>query len=455
MAQQAFSAVGTDFATVADTFVDHVDQLDGANGLLANIATSKGTITGDNAGATIAALEGIEAAAKAAVSPDAMRAALVPILREWAASTEVDSDAATPGSQPVAFFSDLFDYFVDNSESVNAPADSYDTSAAAGGSNVGDGTAVRLTVDENDETLWGLEPDTYTIRCVEDARQTGKAHDETWEIYGTKRTGATARETARVRFKTLTGAPQQGSPLKNSGFDQGTGTTTITAMPGWRTNTDGASAVPSSNIQRTTTHTFGPSIPGTATHYGVIFTGAETLYQDFVLEGNGRIDPDAPYLIGVRVKRTNSTTGNVVLRLSDTIGSGGRSATLDISTVTNNQWTTLWLDSGTAGQECWSARWNANSLKLQIVGVTDAVVDQVIFNPMTRFGQETDQRRGRGSMGQYVAYVAGLTPAAYDDTHAWTGDSAGTKGEIIWALRKAALGYLPTNGAGSETVADV
>jgi len=59
----------------------------------------------------------------------------------------------------------IYQYMIDNSLDVNSRGISYGA-VSAGGSNVGDGTVQRLTVDENNEPLEHCHVELKTLTCI-------------------------------------------------------------------------------------------------------------------------------------------------------------------------------------------------------------------------------------------------------------------------------------------------
>lgn len=451
---------------MAEAFADIVNDLEAAvsflNGMQTDAATAstgalalakaaRDTITGEIAQP---AKDGIASALSSladAISADRAASILGPIVRELASTSEIDD----PASDLDGAFEAVYDYFRDTPRHVKLSAHTFDTSATAGGANVGSGTMYRLTVDEDGNQLEGLDPDTYTIKCVVDARTSGRAHDETFEISGTDgrddNLDQLGTNLSGVRFFGATGARE--SVLLNPSFDEASFSgSTISAMAGWRTQTDGDSAAPNSNVE-IDDGVYFRIVPGkSATNSkGLKFTADEILYQDLV-KNNRRISYNEPYLIAIRVRRNSTSTGNAILRLSGTLGSGGVSTTLDISTLSADTWGTVII---AMGANCWPKAWNSNDLKFQIEAGSltgSFTVDDCTFVPMFRFGAVLGRRAGRGALGQYVAYLGGATPAVKDDSWEF-GDTSSTRGQANFWLMRGGIGYLPAVADSTQITA--
>lgn len=385
------------------------------------------------------------------------RALITPLLRQAALAIEYPN----PGGPISEIWEALYDYCVANSQSINDSEDTHDTSWSAGGSNVGNGTVVRLTVDENGEVLGGWLPDTWTLTCEADARTQGEANREEWILEGTAGRSdnlVTSGGTNYIQTEITTKSAGDTDVVKNPSFNVYTlSGADIATLSGWTQTTGGAL---STNLSINTTYTQGTT-PGDTSEASLQFDGDEGVYQDLVATQGATFNPDAPYLIDVGIAKVGTPTGTFTLRLSGTLGSGGVSNTLAHTSMTG---------SGTfdrlriaIGQNCWPKNFNANDLKLQISlgssGSIDAsnyfVVDDIVFTEMDRIGRRGDPREGRGAMGQYIAILRGATPFVKGDTFTATDAIGGTRGVNHWALSKIAqFGYLPLQTGGTETIAD-
>lgn len=425
-------------------------------GLVDTVTALRNDLEGDFAQDTRTALQSVTDAVASVLSKESARQILNPLLRQWA----VAINYANPNGSISELWEALYDHFHANSETLNDPEDTFDTSWTAGGSNVGNGEVLRLTVDENGYVLAGFDPDSFTLTCTRDARNRGTKHEELFDLEGTdphpnnlKSTGSGLVVKNIQTFSARASKPY----VKNPSFNSYTldGSSNLTALPGWTAN----SGTLSTNLSINTTYTHRTT-PGESGNASLQFTGDEIVYQDLVATGGASVDPNDPFLIDFGVAKVGSPTGTFTLRLSGSVGSGGITATLAHGAMTG---------SGTfdrlriaVGANCWAANWNANDVSIQIglgsSGSIDAsnyfLVDDLVFAPWKRIGRRGDPRKGRGSMGQYLAIVGGSTPFVKGDTFTAT-DSAGTRATNHWALsRIARYGYLPVTTGGTESVSD-
>lgn len=425
-------------------------------GAIATVETLRNDLEGDYAQSARDAIQEVTGAVARPLTKANVRRIVDPILRQTALAIEHPN----PSGPITDIVEALYDYMIANSQTINDCGDTYDTSWSAGGSNVGNATVQRLTVDENNEVLGGFLPDTgWTLTCVQDARTLGDAFRELWTLEGTA--GRTdnldvdAGTNLIVRgIRTLSAADT--TVVRNPTFSDYTlDGSDISTLNGWTQNT-GSSL--SDNLSINTTYYL--KAPGDTTNSSLQFDGDETIYQDLVATAGARFRND-PYEISIGVAKVGTPTGTIGLRLSGTIGSGGVSATLAHGAMTG---------SGTfdrlriaVGQNSWPASWNVNDLKLQVSlassGSIDAsnyfVVDDIIFAPMQRIGRRDDPRSGRGAMGQYLSVVRGETASVKDDVYTAGDTVSATRGEIHWLFSKLGhYGYLPLDNSGTETVSD-
>lgn len=458
MADPTFTAVMTMIANAASL----LDQLEtytstASTGLIAKSETLRNDLEGDYAQA---ARDGITRNLNDVATPlsrAGARRIIDPLMRQVA----VAIDYPNPQDNIANIFEALVEYCVTNSQTINDSEDVLDTTWTAGGSNTGNGEVVRLTVDENNNKL-GFLPDDWVLECVTDARTIGEVGREGWELRGTTGrpdnldytgTGVIVRGIRTISAdlsKAYARNPSWNDYVEN-------GSSQLTSLPGWTQQT-GANLYTNLSINPTYA---ARSTPGESTSVSLQFNGDETIVQDLVSVAGAQIDPQTPLLIDVAVAKVGTPTGTFTLRMSGTVGSGGVSATLAHGAMTGSgTFDRLRIALGTS---CWPENFNANDLKVQIAlassGSIDAsnyfVVDDLLISPMTRIGALGDARRGKGSMGNYLAVVGGSVPAIVGDTFSASDTEGSTRGTIHWCLTKIAnYGALPMATGGLESIAD-
>lgn len=448
-----------DFANVAEQIAFRIDLWDeleketaASPGHATRADAALNDIEGSYAQRARQSIEDDRARIAAILARTNVRAGLEPYLRQMGGPAAIDSPAVNVSGGQDQLWQDLFDYMHANGESVNSAEFAYDA-FAAGGSNVGTGELIRLTVDEYGYDLEGWWPDTYTAECEQDARQTGLAHVERWRINGTAPsedpldragsgldsglidgvTGAVSRRYVRnPSFDVFTGAAVVGTPAAP------------TALDGWA----GYSSL--SNFENDLDITYR-AVPGASTSASIRFLTNETLSQDLVAVGGARLDADVPYYVDVAVYRRDSCDGTLTMTL------GGVSRAVTMSTLTNSAWNVVRLVS-TPSEDCWPRNFNANGLTLSFTLASRTTgslhLDDITFAPFTRIGAGGDTRRGRGAMGTYVVFRGGATPWVKGDLYTATDTVGGTRAVNQHWFGWAERGYLPAVTGGTETWAD-
>lgn len=454
------------FAAVMEMIAFYADVLDelesytstSSTGLLATVEACRNDLEGDWGQL---ARDGLTRALREVNGPltiQGARRVFDPLLRQVAVAINYPA----PQGPITDIWEALYTYMVDNSQTINDSEDTVDTSYSAGGSNVGNGEVIVLTVDEEGNKL-GWVPDTaLRLECQEDARDLGSTGVETWLLTGSDRrpdnldTNSSGTGIIERNLRTLS-ADLSKPYVQNPSFNDATvdGSSNLTSLPGWTQNTG---AQLQTNLESNESLS-ARATPGEGTDKSLNFTGDELIYQDLVVTGGARIASGQPFLIDIAVAKTGAPTGTVRLRVSGTLGSGGVTATLAHGAMTG---------SGTfdrlriaVGANSWPKNFNANDLKLQIAlessGSIDAsnyfTVDDILFTPLSRIGG--GPRVGKGSMGIYLGIVGGSIPFVRGDVFT-AGDTIGsTRGVNHWALTKIArYGALPMATGGTETIAD-
>lgn len=449
--------------TMLANAANHLHQLESktrtaTTGLIATSETLRNDLEGEYAQAARAVITDTLDQVAQPLNRASARALMDPILRQ----TAVAIGYSNPEGRIADIVRALYDYMVDNSQTINQFENTWDTSWSAGGGNTGDASVLRVTVDENAYPLDGFRPgQNWNLECTADARKTGLKFRENWLLESTSAGRTDNLDTtggALYSFEGLRTLTAADSLVSNAYFSNYTldGSSQLTSLGGVWTQNTGANLY--TNLSINTTY-YVPT-PGDTALASLQFNGDETIYQDLVTDASVRFI-DAPYEVSVRIAKVGTPTGTFTLRLSGTIGSGGQSATLAHTGMTGSG--TFDVLRLTLGQNSWFANWNANDLKIQIAlassGSIDAsnyfVVDSVVLSPLTRVGQRGDPNVGRGGMGQYMAVFPGVTASVEGDVYTAT-DAYGTRGSLAWAFSVLAeYGYLPSTTGGTETVSDI
>lgn len=381
------------------------------------------------------------------LSPSFAASALLPLLQEYAGVI----DRAASGTQgfgtgkrtPGELFRAVYDWCVATGVYVTTRAITYDTSATAGGSNVGNGAISRLTVDENGFDLEACTVEKKLFKCVSDQNSGAQATAEVFECIGE---AASFDSVSRASFGSGTGAnvtifshhagnQRGGSLLTNSSFS----TFDSTATPkfaGW-TLASGAAG----DITQDTTNYYR-TFPGASVDASLKMTWGSatiTLAQSLDDMRVRKLDPDVPYVLRAMVNKSigSASGGTLTLRL------GATEIDVALSGLSSG-WNEVILafDEG-----LWFRNFNEADLAVEIEWATGTsgylLVDDVILCPM-------DYIDGtywflRGNAASPVNWLV-------DDILQFT-DTGGAPatGKIQWWLWVAGFGYLPNSGSSQIT----
>ena len=456
MADPNFAACMEMIAFAAKILDEHETYTSAAStGLLVTTENLRNDLEGDWAQRLRDRVDSIRAEAAGTISKSAARALFIPLLRQTAVAIGF-AGAAGPID---AIWEAIYDYMIDNSQTINDPEDTIDTTFSAGGGNVGGATVYVLTTGPAGEALGHLTDDAWTLTCTADARTLGKPQIEEWELEGTTArndnldyTGTGLVEDLRTLSADLSSSYVKNPSFNNYDLD---GSSNLTGLDGWTQS----GATLATNLAINLTYT-ARTTPGDTVAASLQFDADETIVQDVVAVKGAQLDPDVPYMISVAIAKVGTPTGTFTLRLSGTTGSGGVSTTLAHGAMTG---------SGTfdrlqlTGNSAWPVAWNANDLKLQIALSSGAsidasnyfLVDDIVFTPLSRVGDFGDPRTGRGSMGRWIGVTGGKIPSVKGDVYTAADTLNGTRAVNHWALTKIAqLGALPMTTGGTETIAD-
>ena len=384
------------------------------------------------------------------ITPAQAQAAITPILFEYAA--RIDADATgTQGfgsgyRSPDALFRALYDWFVAKSYTIKSRTITYDTSATAGGSNVGNGAMSRLTVDENNFNLEACTVEKKLFKCITDQNTGVEEGGEVFEVIGEASSfdavsrsafgsGAAANTTIVSRHA---GQGAGGSLLSNSSFSEFTSGASP-EFSGWT-----ESAVPANSIDQDTSN-FYRSHPGASVDASLELTGGLgtiTLKQKLSAMRVRRLDPDTPYVLRVMA---NADIGTAASGGTLTVRMGSHELDTDVdATIVGNGWVEVIL---TIGQDSWPRVFNEDDFDVEIEWSSSTsgtlLIDDVIFAPMDLVD---------GTYWFLRQNAASPTSWLIDDILAFT-DTGGAPatGKLQWWLMVAGFGYLPSSGTPTIT----
>jgi hypothetical protein len=389
--------------------------------LVGLVDTLEQALEGDEvAGAATAAQAIRNASAIALTSAPAL---LLPILRHYGKVIDV------PDRDPDGLLDRLYKHFHTNTITIQSRQITYDTTPTLGGSNVGDGTIHRLTVDENAYNLEACHVETKTARCEVDQNTGADVGEEIFELYG----GYPGADANEVQGSGLSAAlpcySARHSLLRNASFsdltDGGVGTA-LTALDNWTAASDIGNLSSSATVYRTAV--------GDATPRSISFDANETITQK-LSTNRQKLEADTPYYLQVALSRDSSgADGDLEIRLGTTTKS------VDLTTLHASNWTVHRLD---LDENLWYQQFAEDDLAVDIQlsgGATfGCLVDEALLVPFVPFD------------GTWWAAIGGETAFLEGDTLAWTDTEVGSV--IQWWLWLAFGWYLPS-AASTPTIAD-
>lgn len=379
------------------------------------------------------------------ISPAMAQAVINPILYEYAAILAASAASGYGSSyrSPADIFRALYEWFVATSLTVESRAITYDTSATAGGANVGNGAISRLTVDENGFNLEACHVEKKQFRCRADQNTGAEKHAEVFELSGTAASPDSCLRAVygsgdSIRSALVSkhaGTGNGGSLLANSSFS----TYSASATPkfsGWTESAGGA------QLSQDTTNYYR-SFPNATVDGSLKITGGSgtvTVTQTLANMRVRKIDPNTPYLLRVMLNKTIGTAsgGTVTIRM------GATTKAVTIAAL-GADWQELIVDFDA---NCWPRQFNEADMTVEIEWSSSTsgylLVDDVIFCPWDKI--DGTWWNLRGNAGTHAPWLIDDVLTVTD-----TGGAPAT-GKIQWWLFVAGYGYLPSSG--TPTFAD-
>lgn len=279
----------------------------------------------------------------------------------------------------------VYDHFVTNTLTIPSRLFVFG-SVTAGGSNVGNGTITRLNLDPNGFVLENQAADTKTFMCVADASSGTEKNEESFEVRGLSAPPDNLTLSGSGKKTNIASLSARASQrfIRNASFSQSTPagpTAAPTDITSWTSNI----TVNGTNyelIGGTGVNGFYRDFPGDTTPLALrikytagtatVSQNLETLRSTFAL--------NTPYYVHVAWRRKSSADGTLTLTL------GASSASVSVSSGTNDVWNVLKIGPGTAN---WYKNFGQAALSLsvswsgQTTGNLD--IDDVVISPFANF----------------------------------------------------------------------
>lgn len=353
--------------------------------------------------------------------------AMLPLLREYG------KFIGAPETDAASIMDRLRRNFVANVLSVNSREFVFGA-PAAGGANAGNGTVLRLNVDEDGFDLEDRWAEAYTADCIDDQNTGTAIHEEVFEVRGpAARRDLLQLESGSgtlIRLSAL--SSRSGGLIGNPSFSLFGGSAAVpTSVTDW--TSDGLATGDGSEYVMDQVNFYRSTHGETSTALRIKLT--RQFSQRLDLRGT-RLDPRVPYLMQLAWNReVAGATGTLTIRM------GAQSVAVVAAAQLGWQLLRTPLTSA-----AWYKNFDEQLLDIRIEWVRTAgevLVDDIVFAPGTRVA------------GGWLWIIGGSTAFLRDDRFTWTDtELASTGAKVQRALWRAGLGYLPSNKLGTETWAD-
>lgn len=328
----------------------------------------------------------------------------------------------------------------ENSESFNDRNLTVAATGSAGGSNVGDGTLSVLAVDWEAYPLQHAHAETLTWECIRDQNLGAFKHGEMFRVTGEDASKDNLDETGSGLAVPGLYVKHGGSGAggrsygQNMSFDSSHSGTGTDKVPGWTINGTAA------DFSEETTNVYkGAPNVGTSRSLEVA-AGSDSIQQALSVTRINAVGERIPWQLAVPIKLTSGTdTGTVTLTV------GSQSQAFDIGAlISDTNWYVLRL---TFDKDLYYRNWITDTPLVKIAWASMSAafwLDDIHFAPLDFLG------------GLWWWLEGGGTAFLHRDkfTHATSG-GAWADSELMNSAKWARLPVnLPTNNAGSETIAD-
>lgn len=341
------------------------------------------------------------------------------------------------------------DYFAANDVYVTSRGIAFGT-ITAGGSNVGNGVVQRQTVDERGQEIEAVTLEDKRLECVGDARV---------GLAGTS--PATNREAFLLDGEPLNryGLDVTGSGIDGAGLsvaDVSSDNVLANALMASATFATAPSAGSPQAPTAVTSWTFGTlakitcsvddlprllPVTGT-TAYKIVFGTSGGTADNSVTQAatawTARLPDNAPVHAEVWLRRRSSANGTGTLTL------GSQTATVDVTTLTNDVWTRLRLSDGTSSKN-WPAVWNQNAATFAFALSSNSTGTLEVAFPMLCGMSQID--------GTWWRVLPGTTPFVVGDEFTVTDALDSTDARVQQLVARLFNAYLPHTAPATQVTA--
>jgi hypothetical protein len=323
----------------------------------------------------------------------------------------------------------IYRYMIDNSLTVNAREFTHG-SWAAGGGNAGNGTILRLTVDEYNHRIENCHADARTAICKFDQSSGTAKHEEIFEFYGQAPGPDGLQLSGSGQKRNIAALSARNSRVGNPSFSQFGGTiSSPTSITSWTSSV----TVNSTNYSLDQTNYYR-DFQGDATPTSLNVKVTANLTQKLSLF-NTKLRPDVPYMLQVAWNRqVGSASGTLLIRMGAVSNS--------VAVAAQTGWQVLRVVAS-PGQNNWFRQFNEQDLDIAIEWTRTAgelLIDDVLLVPATQFD------------GTWNWVIGGSTPFLRNDSFTATDTEVGSI--LQYWFWRAYGRYLPSATGGTETWTD-
>lgn len=324
----------------------------------------------------------------------------------------------------------LYRWFFDTTVTVKSRGFVYNT-PAAGGSNIGNLSILRVTKDENNFDLEAATAEAKEARCIQDRNTGTNLDNEIFRFRGAPQGRDALQVSGSGGTADIRAVNWQSSLLLNTSFEEFSGTA---AAPTEITSWESDIAVSGTNYSFDETNHYRAQ-QGVETPRSLNIKATAILTQK-LSTANRKLKAEIPYYLQVAWNRQiGSATGDLLIRL------GAQSNTVAVAAQAGWQ---ILRAPATLGQNNWYKNFDEADLDIAIEWTRtggDLLVDDVLLVPFSLFD---------GTWYLVIANNTSHAPARKDDIYTWS-DTIASDSIIQYWLWRAFGRYLPHSGSPSIT----
>ena len=277
-----------------------------ADNLLDDAKTYTDSIVSDHLQSAINGVQRVRNQVSAALGQSTVRAVLDPVFRAYGQAIEAPEQASI-----ASIFADVKRVFQRDAKTVQTRA-FVRGAVTMSGTNVGNGTIYRLTVDQFGSGIEDTYADDWTAQVIRDSAGGATRNREVWEVRGKNRApDEMQRRGSGVKTTLTTSDEFAGGLLTNPGFDSLSGTeASPDAIPGWVSDI----TIDSTNYSFDSTNIYLPKARANDIRRSLNIKATATLTQR--LDERGGLRDDTPYFCQVAFNRAvGAASGTLELHL--------------------------------------------------------------------------------------------------------------------------------------------